>query len=75
MSTVESRYMTTDDMAAETGKTREFWARICAAKKLPAIKLGNDWRAERSAFEDFMRGGSKVTARKRLTARQQKRAS
>ena len=71
----ESRYMTTDDMATETGKTRDFLARICKSGELPAIKLGNDWHAERAAFESFMRGGTQVTARKRLSARQQRRSA
>lgn len=75
MSAPESRYMTTDDMAEETGKSRDFWARVCHSGELRAVKLGNDWHAERSAFEDFMRGGTQVTARKRLSARQQRRAS
>lgn len=70
-----SRYLTTEDMAAETGKSRDFWARICKSGELPAVKLGNDWHVEREAFEAFMRGGVQVTARKRLSARQQRRAS
>lgn len=67
--------MTTDDLADETGKSRDFWARVCHSGELPAVKLGNDWHVDRAAFETFMQGGSKVTARKRLSARQQRRAS
>lgn len=71
----DSRWLTTDDMAAETGKSRDFWARLCHTKALPAIKLGNDWRVEREAFDTFMRGGDQATARKRLSARQQRRSA
>jgi hypothetical protein len=61
-------------MAALTAKTPDFWGRLCKAKALPAIKLGNDWRVEQAAFEEFMRGGA-VTARRRMTARQQRRSA
>ena len=73
--TSELSYLTTDDMASRTGKSRDFWARLCASGTLRGVKLGNDWRVAEDAFEAFMRGGDKATARKRMSARQQRRAS
>lgn len=76
MNDISVSYLTTDDMATLTGKTADFWARLCHNKTLPAVKLGNDWRVEQTVFETFMRGGGQATARKRArTARQQRRAS
>lgn len=68
-------YLTTDEMAALTGKTRDYWARLCHSKVLAGVKLGNDWRVPEDVFEAFMRGGSPATARKRLSARQARRSS
>lgn len=68
-------YLTTDEMAARTGKTRDYWARLCQQKAIAGVKLGNDWRVAEDVFESFMRGGGQATARKRLSARQQRRAS
>jgi len=65
-----SSFLTTDEMAARTGKTRDFWARLCKAKTLPGIKLGNDWRVAEDVFDEFMRGGGNATARKRYSSRQ-----
>lgn len=61
--TTTVRYLTTADLAEITGKSPEFWARLCHAEKLPAIKLGNDWRVSMVAFEQFMAGGGKAAAR------------
>lgn len=74
--TTMARYLTTADMAAETGKTAEFWARLCKAGTLPAIKLGNDWRVAAAEFERFMAGGQSAVARPgRKTARQKRRSA
>lgn len=67
-------YLTTDEMVARAGKTRDFWARLCKAKKLPGIKLGNDWRVAEVDFDAFMRGGGKATARTRYSSRQKRSA-
>lgn len=68
-------YLSTKDLAALTGKTPDFWARLCKAGTLPAIKLGDEWRVEQTAFEVFMAGGQKAAARPGRTARQRRRAS
>lgn len=68
------RYLTTAELAEFTGKTADYWARLCASKAIPAVKLGNDWRVGSAAFEQFMRGGGQAVARPgRQTARQKRR--
>lgn len=49
-------YLTTAELAERTGKTPDFWARLCKSRALPAVKLGNDWRVDPAVFESFMRG-------------------
>jgi excisionase family DNA binding protein len=74
--TTTERFLTTAELAERTGKSTEFWARVCKAGTLPAVKLGNDWRVAQTAFEQFMRGGGQVTARPgRQTARQKRRSA
>lgn len=68
-------YLSTDEMAAKTGKSRDFWARLCNSGALSGVKLGNDWRVAEDEFENFMRAGKKVPGRKRLSARQQRRTA
>lgn len=68
-------YLSTDDLAALTGKSSDYWARLCKAGTLAAVKLGNEWRVEQMVFEAFMRGGGKAVARPGRTARQKRRAS
>lgn len=73
--TTTEQYLTTAELAERTGKTAEWWARLCASKAIPAVKLGNDWRVASSAFDRFMSGGGKAVARPgRQTARQRRRA-
>lgn len=68
--TTTERYLTTADMAEATGKTADWWQRLCARGGIDAVKLGNDWRVASSVFEAFMRGGKKATARpERLSSR------
>jgi excisionase family DNA binding protein len=57
------RYLTTAELAERTGKSVDFWARLCKAGTLPAMKLGNDWRVSDAVFEQFMRGGAAKVAR------------
>lgn len=74
--TTTERYLTTSELAEQTGKSADFWARVCKAGTLPAVKLGNDWRVSSSAFERFMAGGQSAVARPgRKTARQQRRSA
>jgi excisionase family DNA binding protein len=68
-------YLSTEDLSVLTGKSADFWARLCKAGTLPAVKLGNEWRVEQSAFEAFMRGGQQATARPGRTARQKRRSA
>lgn len=69
-------YLGTDDLAALTGKTADYWARLCKAGTLAAVKLGNEWRVEQTVFEAFMRGGQTAVARPgRQTARQRRRSA
>lgn len=75
MTTLE-RYLTTTELAERTGKTPDYWARLCNSKAIPAVKLGNDWRVASSVFEKFMRGGGNaalVARPERKTARQRRR--
>lgn len=74
MTTIEP-YLTTADMAEATGKTSEWWARVCKSGAIDAIKLGNDWRVAPAVFEAFMRGGQKAVARPGRTARQRRRSA
>lgn len=62
-------YLTTAEMAEETGKSADFWARLCKSGQLAAVKLGNDWRVSTAEFERFMRGGSAVARPGRLSSR------
>lgn len=74
--TTVARYLTTSDLAERTGKSVDFWARLCKAGTLPAVKLGNDWRVSSVVFEEFMAGGQSAVARPgRKTARQQRRSA
>lgn len=69
-------YLGTDDLAALTGKSADFWARLCKAGTLAAVKLGNEWKVEQTVFEAFMRGGQTAVARPgRQTARQKRRSA
>jgi excisionase family DNA binding protein len=72
--TTAERYLTTAELAERTGKSADFWARVCKAGTLPAVKLGNDWRISQAAFDRFMAGGGQAVARPgRQTARQKRR--
>jgi len=72
--TTTERYLTTADLAERTGKTAEFWARVCKGGGITAVKLGNDWHVAESVFDRFMTGGGAVVARPdRKTARQRRR--
>jgi hypothetical protein len=68
-------YLTTQDLIDLAGKSQDFWARVCKSGALPAVRLGNDWRVERTAFESFMRGDQPGPDRRQyMTARQRRRA-
>lgn len=76
--TTRERYLTTVELAERTGKTSEWWARLCNSQQIEAVKLGNDWRVAESVFERFMRGGAgKVAAQpgRTKTARQARRSA
>ena len=61
--TTTERYLTTAELAEITGKSADYWQRLCKAKGIDAVKLGNDWRVAQSVFERFMRGGDAKVAR------------
>lgn len=70
------RYLTTIELAEKTGKSADYWARLCKSGAIAAVKLGNDWRVASSVFEAFMRGGHGAVARPgRKTARQARRSA
>jgi len=76
--TTVARFLTTAELAERTGKSADFWARLCKAGTLPAVKLGNDWRVSAVVFEQFMSGGqgqSAVARPGRKTARQRRRSA
>lgn len=67
-------YLTTSEVGDLLRKTPEWVAQQCKAGNLRATKLGNDWRIAKSALVEFM-SGPVPSARKRLSARQARRAS
>jgi len=73
--TTTERYLTTAELAERTGKSTEYWARVCKAGAITAVKLGNDWRVASSVFDEFMRGGGAVARPGRKTARQARRSA
>jgi excisionase family DNA binding protein len=70
-------YLGTEDLAALTGKTPDYWARLCHSGAIAAVKLGNEWRVEQTVFEAFMKGGAgrAAVARPGRTARQRRRSA
>ena len=69
------KYLTTAEVGEIVRKTPEWVAAQCKAGHLQATKLGNDWRISEDALTLFMSGGSVQPPRKRLSARQARRAS
>jgi excisionase family DNA binding protein len=71
-----SDYLTTEQAGAEIGMSPDYVARQCKSGALKAKKLGTEWRIHRAALEQFMTGAEPAPAtRKRLSARQMRRAS
>lgn len=71
-----SDYLTCEQIAEQVGKSADYWRRQCANGALKAKKLGNEWRVHRAALEQFMGApGAAPATRKRLSARQLRRAS
>jgi hypothetical protein len=68
------KYLNTAEVGEILRKTPEWVAQQCKAGNLRATKLGNDWRIDETALVAFM-SGPVPTARKRLSARQARRAS
>jgi excisionase family DNA binding protein len=68
------RYLTTAEVAEELRKSPEWVAMQCRNGALAATKLGNDWRIAETAVAAFMTGGT-PSVRKRMSARQARRAS
>lgn len=67
-------YLNTAEVGAMLRKTPEWVAMQCRNGALTATKLGNDWRIAETAVVQFM-SGPVPSARRRLSARQARRAS
>lgn len=69
-------YLTVDEVAAEIRMSVDYVRRQCANGAIKAKKLGTEWRITPAALAAFMGDGEKAPAtRKRLSARQMRRAS
>lgn len=68
------KYLTTAEVAGILRKSPEWVAMQCRNGALTGTKLGNDWRIDETAVVQFM-SGPVPTARKRMSARQARRAS
>jgi excisionase family DNA binding protein len=69
-------YLTTEQAAEVIGMSADYVARQCKSGAIKAKKLGTEWRIHRDALDQFM--GTVEPApptRKRLSARQMRRAS
>jgi excisionase family DNA binding protein len=71
-----SDYLTTDEAGDVIGMSADYVARQCKSGAIKAKKLGTEWRIARAALEQFMGNAEAAPAtRKRLSARQMRRAS
>lgn len=70
--TIESPYLTTDEVAAVIRCDRDYVSRQCALGNLRAKKLGTEWRIHRDDLALFMTGDVKAPAARR---RERRRAS
>lgn len=59
----DPKWMTTEEVAAELRKSRDYVSRQCAAGNLRGKKLGNEWRVSRESVEVFMNGGPAPSTR------------
>lgn len=65
-------YLTVSEVALRIRESEDQVRRRCATGQLKATKLGSKWRIAEEAVAEFMRPGTRVTPRKRLTARQER---
>lgn len=73
---MSSHWLTAEDAAAQIGVSVNYVQRQCAAGVIKAKKLGAGWRISQAALDAFMgQEEAAPPARKRLSARQQRRAS
>lgn len=68
-------YLTTAEVAAELRMSEDYVARQCAAGRLAATKLGNQWRITDAALAAFMSAGKVEPTRIRQSARQRRRSA
>ena len=57
-----TEYLTTDEVAAKMRRTRDYVQKLCKQQRLPAIKLGTEWRIAEDDFAAFMRTGHELPA-------------
>lgn len=68
------KYLTTEEVGALLRMEPDWVAKQCKSGALRATKLGTTWRIDENALMEFM-SGPVPAARKRLSARQARRAS
>lgn len=69
----EVEYLNSDEAAAIIRMSPEYVRRQCKAGRIPATKLGKEWRITPQAIQQFMAPGQSVQSpRQRLTARDRK---
>lgn len=73
----EPEYLTATEAAAKIRMKPDYVRRMCNAKRIKAIKLGNQWRILPAALDEFMAGEPPPPTRERvtLTARQRRRSA
>ena len=67
---IDTPYLTTDEVAAIIRRDRDYVARQCALGNLRGKKLGTEWRIHRDDLTIFMTGEAKAPV-----TRQRRRAS